>query len=384
MTLLRHHLARPLCLIAVALCSLLHNATGKTITIGFSGPLSGVSQAYGLSLRNAVQLAIDETNQKAVTIEGQRVNFKLLAQDDRQDANMATTVARYLVKSDVVVVIGNTNTTNSMLTAPIFDTAHLAHISPATSGPEFTRMGHRSSFRAIGHDEQAVRCLVPILLNDMHLEKFAIISTQSSFGIGISKLFQQVLMEKSMPVRLRESISGRTYDFNNVLDRIKAAHIELIFFAGGAEQAAMLARSMKRKNVQARLVSAMAGVASVNFLQNAEDASEGVMALEYGRPPEKMPGWKKFMTSYNKAYTDNINPFTVVAYDATKLVIEAIRRANSTDRAGIVNQLHQIKYNGVSGLISFDQHGDLINPDFTLYEVKNQQWRVVKTIQAVP
>lgn len=358
-----------------------HATDDDLVLIGFSGPLSGTSQNYGQSLKNAVQLAIDEANQKTNLIEGRKVRFKLLAQDDRQDANMALSVARYLLLSPVVGVIGNTNTTNSMLTAPLFEAGNLAHISPATSGRDYTRMGHRSSFRTIGHDEDAVHRLTSLVLQELQAKRVAILNSQTGFGVGIGNLFQKALENKKQPVIMRESVSNYTSDFNAVLDNFNKAEPDVIFFAGNAEQAAMLVRSMKRKQVKARLITAMAGVAGTDFLALAGDASEGMLTLEYGLPPEKMPGWKKFQASYSKAYSGEINPFTVCAYDAVNVLIEAVRQANSTNRRAIIDKLHTIQYKGVSGPISFDKNGDLNAPVFTLYEAHQLKWHVRRLVQ---
>jgi len=364
-----------------ALCSA-HVAAGETVLIGYSGPLSGLSASYGKSMMNAVQLAIDETNQRRNIIAGKKVFYKLSAHDDREDTHMAVTVAKYLVQSPVVGVIGNTNTTNSMSTAPLFEAARLAHISPSTSGRNYTRMGYRSSFRAIGHDEQAIDILVPYLLDDLHMARIAMINSRTQFGTGIGAQFAQALRENGADLLIHDTVSGRTFDFNAALNHIRHARVELIFFGGSVEQAVMLARSIKRKHIKARLVSAMAGVAGEYFRNNAGVDGEGSISLEYGLPAEKMPGWNQFAARYRKTFSDQINPFTVCAYDATKVLIAAIEQANSTDRKRIVDALHTIHYHGVTGAIAFDARGDLIKPFFTLYEMHNLRWHAVKIVQA--
>jgi branched-chain amino acid transport system substrate-binding protein len=41
-------------------------------------------------------------------------------------------------------------------------------------------------------------------------------------------------------------------------------------------------------------------------------------------------------------------------------MVEAIKKANSTDKAAIVNALKSIEYTGVTGHITFDKNGDPI------------------------
>jgi len=379
---LHYHLGKIACLCLLALLWVTQAAASKTILIAFVGPLSGSSALYGQSLKNAAQLAIDEANLQTNTIDGRRASFKLSVHDDKEDSNMAVVIASYLTRSDAVGVIGNINTANSLVSAQIFDAVHLAHISPASAGRDYTRKGYRSAFRAIGHDDQAIDLLLPYLRNELHITRMAVINNRTHFGKGIGDLIEQAMREQNTDLLVRDTVSARSVDFNAALDHIRRVKAEAIFFAGNVEQAAMLARSIKRKNLKLRLITAMAGTASTQFLSSAGAASEGVISLEYGLPPEQMPGWKKFYASYYKAFGDQINPFTVCAYDATKVLIAAIRQAGSSDRRTVVERLHAIRYQGAMGPISFTPKGDLLKPFFTIYEVRNLKWQTVKVMQS--
>lgn len=377
----RHYFTKFLVFLLIVVPPSTTVAQNRVVLIGFSGPLSGMSESYGRSMMNAAQMAIDEANLKGNTIGKDAVTFELSAQDDKQDANLATAVARHFVRSGVVGVIGHTNIESSLATAKIYDEGNLANISPATSGRDFTKMGYRSSFRVIGHDERAIDDLVPFLLDDLGAARIGVISNQTIFGATISATFKRVVMERAGTISIHEVVSRRTFDFNVALDRIAQENVDVIFFGGGTEQAAMLAQSIKRKKMKARLVSAMTGMAGDSFLKVAGDAANGVLALEPGLPFQKMPGWGKFSGNYNIKYADNINLFTVFAYDATNVLIEAVKKANSTGRVKIVDALHAIRYGGASGTISFDRSGDLNSPAFTLYEVKNLKWTPVKIFE---
>jgi branched-chain amino acid transport system substrate-binding protein len=378
----RCYLSLLIFLVCAGLFMRCYAADTEVIQIGFSGPLTGISASYGQSMRQAAQLAIDEANRQSNTVAGRKVHFELNAQNDRQDNNLAVIVANYFVKSEVVGVIGNTNTTNSLATAPIFDAAHLAHISPATTGVAFTARGDKTAFRLIGQDKQAIDKLTPFLVRDLKAKKIAIVSNQTAFGNGICDLLEAALGQEKGVMYLRQNTSSsNTFDFNQLLDQIQDSNADLLFFGGNADQAAMLARSVKRKNLPIKLVSAMAGAASDNFIALAGEESDGVISLESGVPPNKMPGWKKFSNSYRKAYGNNINPFTATTYDATNVLIKAIREANTLDRKKIAEKLHTITYAGVTGAISFDQAGDLPHPPFTIYRVEDHQWRPLKILR---
>lgn len=68
------------------------------------------------------------------------------------------------------------------------------------------------------------------------------------------------------------------------------------------------------------------------------------------------------------------------AYDAANVLIDAMKRANSTDPAKILAELPKTTYTGVTGPIAFDEKGDLKNGPVTVYEAKNSAWTPVVTV----
>lgn len=67
------------------------------------------------------------------------------------------------------------------------------------------------------------------------------------------------------------------------------------------------------------------------------------------------------------------------AYDATLTLVAAIRQANSTEPEKVISALRNIRYNGLTGNIAFDNEGNLSNAAYTIYEVQNQKWVAIKT-----
>jgi len=84
-------------------------AADRTVLVGFAAPLTGASGAIGASLVQAAEIAIEDVNRQAIRIDGERLVFKLLPQDDRSDMRTGLLVAEYFVKSGVVGVIGHWN-----------------------------------------------------------------------------------------------------------------------------------------------------------------------------------------------------------------------------------------------------------------------------------
>ena len=71
------------------------------------------------------------------------------------------------------------------------------------------------------------------------------------------------------------------------------------------------------------------------------------------------------------------------AFDAANALIEAMKEANSTDPARYLSALAVNKFIGVSGLVSFDAHGDVLNLAYALYRAENGKWNYLRSMGGV-
>jgi len=116
------------------------------------------------------------------------------------------------------------------------------------------------------------------------------------------------------------------------------------------------------------------GFVSQTFLSLAQKEGEGVVALEPGLPVDQMQGGKAFEQAYQSKYHTHIELHAPFAYDATRVLIAAMQKADSVDASNYLPALRAISYAGVTGNIAFDEQGNLKNPSFTVYKVVNGKW----------
>lgn len=345
----------------------------KLVQIGFAGPLSGSSAQMGQSQAHAVELALAEINARGITAGGRPLLFKLLTQDDRGDIHTATLVANYLVKSEVVAVIGHWNTAASMRAAPIYHAAGIAQIAPGSTGRQYTQNAYADSFRIVGHDDDGGRYASGFALQQLKARRVAVIHDDSGFGTMLANQFTQGLQDKGATVVMQQAISSKTSDFNAALTEVRNKDADLIFFGGLGPQAAALKLAMRRTGVSATLLAAD-GIVSPTFLRLTGVDGEGTFGLAPGQAQEKMAGWKKFQDKYLATYGGPIELFAPFAYDAAYAIVAAIQQADSLEPARIAAALHTLKYKGLTGTIAFDGEGNLLNPAYTIYQVRSGKW----------
>ena len=90
---------------------------------------------------------------------------------------------------------------------------------------------------------------------------------------------------------------------------------------------------------------------------------------------ETLPGGKTFEHAYQSRYHTHIELHAPFAYDATRVLVAAMEKADSVEPSDYLPALRAISYSGVTGQIAFDKEGNLKSPSFTVYKVVDGKWQ---------
>jgi len=93
-----------------------------------------------------------------------------------------------------------------------------------------------------------------------------------------------------------------------------------------------------------------------------------------------MNGGSGFKTRFKARFNTDIQLYAPYAYDAARVMIDAMKRANSADPSRYLPLLAKTDYQGLTGRIGFDAKGDLQNGAITLYQSKAGQWQALETV----
>ena len=117
--------------------------------------------------------------------------------------------------------------------------------------------------------------------------------------------------------------------------------------------------------------------------QLAGEASEGQYCSLPGVPLEQMPGGKTFGDAFSAKY-GQIQLYAPYVYDATMVMVDAMKRANSVESAKFLPEIGKTDYQGVTAKIQFDEKGDLKGGAISLYQVKAGKWEYRETVGGAP
>ncbi|TDV36950.1 amino acid/amide ABC transporter substrate-binding protein (HAAT family) [Paraburkholderia caballeronis] len=354
----------------VAFATMATNAAADQIVrIGHVGPLTGGSAHLGKDNENGARLAIEEINAKGLTINGQKVTLQLDAQDDAADPRTATQVAQKLVDDKVVAVVGHLNSGASIPASKIYSDAGIVQISPSSTNPAYTRQGFKTTYRVVATDAQQGPALADYAAKGLNVKSVAIVDDSTAYGQGLANEFEKTAKSLGLKVLSHDATNDKAVDFRAILTKIKGENPDAIMYGGMDATGGPFAKQAKQLGLRAKVLAGD-GVCTESLAQLAGAAADNVVCSQAGMALEKMAGGAAFSAKYQKRFGHPIEfdaPFT---YDAVYIVVDAMKRANSTDAAKILAQIPGTNYNGVIGTTAFDAKGDLQHGVISLYNYK--------------
>ena len=354
---------------------------GSTIVrIGQVSPLTGPQAHLGRDNDNGARLALDEINTQGLTIGGKKITLELKSEDDGADPKTATTVAQKLVDEGVVGVIGHLNSGATIPASKIYSDNGIPQISPSATAVAYTASGYKTAYRVMTNDAQQGNVLGNFAVTKLGAKKIAIIDDRTAYGQGLADEVEKAVKATGGEVVAREYTSDRATDFMAILTSIKGKTPDLVFFGGMDPQAAPMLKQMKQLGMNAKFLSGD-GAQTPQFIALAGADAEGALASNPGLPLDTMPGGTAFKTKFEAKY-GKIQNYSPYAYDAVYVMVEAMKRANSTEPSKYLPELPKTDFQGVTGRVRFDAKGDITGGAVTVYQVKDGKWVTLETVQS--
>ncbi|WP_415951049.1 branched-chain amino acid ABC transporter substrate-binding protein [Streptomyces sp. KLOTTS4A1] len=363
-----------------------------TVTIGFDAPLTGDLSALGLGMKNSADLAIKQANEEKL-IDG--VTFKLDAKDDQAQPSVGQQNAvSFINDKDVLGVIGPLNSSVSQSMQKPFNDAKLVQISPANTGTELTQGDNWKSgekkrpfatfFRTATTDANQGAFAADYMYNTAGLKEVYLIDDQKTYGAGLAASFKANFTELGGKIVGTDHVNPEERDFNAVATKVKESGAKGVYYGGEYPAAAPLSQQIKAAGANIPLMGGD-GIFSGEFIKINKKA-EGDLATSVGAPTEKLDSAKKFIEDYNAGgYSEPYEAYGGLTYDATRALLEAIKVAYEANdnslpsREQVLKAMDEVKFNGATGEIAFDEYGDTTNTLLTAYKVEGGDWKDQKS-----
>ena len=368
------HLSFKLTAIAtLAALSGLALAQEQVVKIGHVAPLSGAIAHLGKDNEYGARLAIEELNAKGVSINGKKVKFELVAEDDASDPKQGTAAAQKLVDAKVSGVIGHLNSGTTIPASKIYNDAGIPQISPSATNPKYTRQGFKTAFRLVADDVHLGGLLGRYAVKDLKGKSIAVIDDRTAYGQGVAEEFEKAVKAVGGNLVAHEFTTDKATDFMPILTTLKGKKPDIIFFGGMDAVGGPMLKQMKSLGITAKFMGGD-GICTTELVKLAGDAmadGQVVCAEAGGVDGALKKGVDDFGVKFKKRFNDDVKLYSPYVYDAVYVMVDAMQRAKSTEPAKYLPELAKTTgFKGVTGTISFDAKGDIKNGALTLYTFK--------------
>ena len=344
----------------------------EVVKIGHVAPISGPSAHLGKDNENGARMAVEELNAKGFMINGKKVTLQLQMEDDAADPKQGTAVAQKLVDAKVKGVIGHLNSGTTVPASRIYFNAGIPQISPSATTPQYTKQGFGSAFRVVANDNKLGGTLGRYAVSTLGAKNIAVIDDRSAYGQGVADEFVKGTKSPGVKIVGKEFTTPSSTDFTAILTSIKAKKPDLIFFGGMDSVGGPMLKQMKALGIDAKFMGGD-GVCTESLARLAGDGlGEGKVtcAEAGGVKGDQEKVMADFQARYKKKYNSDVQLYAPYVYDAVMTMAMAMQAANSTDPKVYLPKLKAIKYQGVTGLIQFDDKGDIKDGALTLFTYK--------------
>ena len=345
----------------------------QVVKIGHVAPMSGGQAHYGKDNENGVRMAIEDLNAQNVIIAGKKIKFEIVAEDDAADPKQGTAAAQKLCDSKVAGVVGHLNSGTTIPAAKIYNDCGIPHVTGAATNPSLTKPGYKTTYRIIANDNALGAGLAFYAADTLKLKKVAIIDDRTAYGQGVAEVFKKTAQQKGMKIVDEQFTTDKATDFMAILTAIKAKAPDAIFYGGMDPQGGPMLRQMEQlgmSNVKYFGGDGICTTAIANLAAGAKTLSN-VVCAEGGSSLVKMPGGDAWKKRYDAKYPGQFQIYSPYTYDATFVLVDAMKRAKSTDPKVYTAELIKTNFKGVTTNIAFEPNGELKNPAITLYVYKD-------------
>jgi branched-chain amino acid transport system substrate-binding protein len=345
------------------------------VRIGVFMSLTGSTANFGISSVNGIKMAADEVN-SAGGINGKQV--ELLVQDDRSDASEAATiVTKFVTQDQVHAVLGEVASSRSIAAAPIAQNAHVPMLTPSSTNPEVTKKGDYI-FRSCFIDPVQGAAIAQFAAKSLNAKTAAImVDRKNDYSTGLEKVINQTFTKMGGKIVAVQSYQEGDQDFNAQLTSLKGLNPEVIFVPGYYNDVGLIAKQARDKGITVPLIGGD-GWDSVQLYAIGGAALNGSYFTNHYSPYDTEPKVQKFVNDYKARYNTVPDALAATAYDAARIMFDAIKRAPSLDGAAIRDALAATKdYPGVTGNVTFNENRDAVKP-IVMIEIKDGGTYAVK------
>jgi branched-chain amino acid transport system substrate-binding protein len=331
----------------------------EQIKIGVLAPLSGPVPTFGVMTRDGALLAIDEWNGKGGVL-GKKI--AALVEDSQCTPDPAVNAANKLIdQNKVKYLVGEVCSKASIPVSEIANTKKVLQISPTSTNPDVTvgKDGKAKDyiFRACFIDPFQGTVGAKFAMDVLKAKSaFILLDQANDYVKGLAEFFEKAFTAAGGTIVGKETYTSKDTDFSTILAKVAAAKPDVVYLPDYYNIVNLATKQAKEKGIKAPFL----GGDGWDSSDLDRKAAEGGYFTNHYSPEDNRPEVQNFVKAFGAKYKDDKgqpkvpDALAALAYDATNILLQAIKDAGADDAAKVKDAMAKITINAVSGKITFD------------------------------
>ena len=345
----------------------------ESIDVGFVGTLSGRSSDLGVSVRNGVNIAVDEINSGG-GINGR--DIELIVEDDENCAEVGAEALRRLHQQDVVAVIGHTFSDISQAVLPVLEEKELLLIGPTNTSNELT--GKDDNYIRVSQpNEQETELQARFAVEEKELMELAVIADQSNQAYSKDWFQFFVNYYENMDGTIIERIdfnSEQEPDFAELAQQVTQVEAEGVLIIAGANDTAMICQQLAILEADYPLITS-GWAKTPELLQRGGRSVEELYithVFDENHPGEE---YQSFKETYLERYGKEPSFAAAFGYDAMMMLKEGLLAGDTYSTTELKQTLLETEqFQGLQEDFNLDEYGDP-QREYFLFQVQSGQFK---------
>jgi len=330
-------------------------ARGIQVRIGAIIPLTGLTPSYGEEAENAIDLARQDALRRGEVAP----QIEIIDNGGTQQKT-ATAVNRLTDALKVDVIVGPLVSNNTIAAGELVEAAGVPLVSPSATNEEVTR-DKRYVFRTCFTDGFQGAAAADFAYDKLAARRAAVlVSSSQAYSMALGESFAEAFKRRGGEIVSHMSFTSDTDDFGGQISQLRLKRPDVIFLPAYYEAAAKCVSQARVAGLRATFVGSD-GWDSPRLYEISGGEVEDNYFTAHFSPQEDRAVVKRFVQNYSAKYDERPGSIAALTYDATMLVLDAVKRAGSTERDAIRDALEATRdFEGVTGRFSIDENHNAV------------------------
>jgi branched-chain amino acid transport system substrate-binding protein len=354
------------------------------VKVGAIFAITGGASNLGMPEAKTAEMLVEKINKEG-GVNGHRI--ELLMKDSGGKPENAISLAKQLIdEENVLAIIGPSTSGETMAIKNICQEGKTILISCAAA-EDIVNPVASYVFKVPQKDSDAVRRIYQVM-KAKGIKRIGVITSNDGYGVAGGKQLANLAELAGITIAISETYDKQETDLTGILTKVKGQDVNAVVNWSVVPAQSLVARNMKQIGLDVPLFQS-SGFGNIKYVQAGGEAANGTIfpcgrLLVADMLPDNNPqktvlmGYKK---DYESRFKEDASTFGGHTYDALLILVEAVKKANSTDREKVRDALENLKgVVGIAGVFNFSSkdHNGLDMNAYEMLTVKDGKFVIYK------